>query len=262
MFHSLRRVLIVFSVLTLIILPSSGVVAAADNGQGKGPPILDRVVFVHYPKDLPAKGGLPGKPPTDGGDATKEWYKYSGIHWNISDIPVTYKVNILNYSTDFLDGIQAAFQEWEADSQSSIDFEYYGDFTGFPSSFQSGGTTNGTNEVGWVDISNQYPNAIAVTMIWYNSLTKEITEVDMAMNSYLPWAQSVISGDPDQASGVTGHYDVQNIATHEVGHWLMLGDLYNKPTMTQTMYGYGSLGEVSKRSLESGDLAGLRAIYP
>ncbi|MGI2336098.1 MAG: hypothetical protein ACRKGH_05585 [Dehalogenimonas sp.] len=253
-------ILIILAVLALST--GSVFVAATTDNPSKGPPTLDRVIFVHYPKDVPAKGGNPGKPPPDSGDTTKEWYKYSGIHWNATNIPVTYKVNISGYSNDFLAGVQAAFQAWEADDQSSIDFEYYGSFTGLPSSFLGGGAANGINEVGWVDISRQYSNAIAVTMIWYNPLTKEITEVDMAMNSVLPWAQSTISGDPDQASGVSGRYDVQNIATHEVGHWLMLGDLYNKPTMTQTMYGYGSLGEVSKRSLESGDLAGLRAIYP
>lgn len=262
MFSFTRRALIIFSILAIISLPLAGTVIAADNGQGKGPPVLDRVVFVHYPKDIPAKGGTPGKPPPDGGDTTKEWYKYSGIHWNTTEIPVTYKVNISDYSNTFLGGVNAAFQIWEDDDQSSIDFTYNGGFTGSPSSFLGNGTANGINEVGWVDISGQYTNAIAVTMIWYNSLTKEITEVDMAMNSDLPWAQSTIEGDPDQASGVSGCYDVQNIATHEVGHWLMLGDLYNKPTMAQTMYGYGSLGEVSKRSLESGDLAGLRAVYP
>ena len=41
----------------------------------------------------------------------------------------------------------------------------------------------------------------------------------------------------------------------------MLGDLYNKPAGNETMFGYGLKGELKKRSLESGDLAGLQTVY-
>jgi len=41
-----------------------------------------------------------------------------------------------------------------------------------------------------------------------------------------------------------------------------LGDLYNKPASTQTMYGISPEFELQKRSLESGDEAGIQAIYP
>jgi hypothetical protein len=55
--------------------------------------------------------------------------------------------------------------------------------------------------------------------------------------------------------------DLQNIATHEFGHWLVLNDLYKKPARQQTMYGYGAYAETKKRTLESGDIAGLETIY-
>ena len=55
--------------------------------------------------------------------------------------------------------------------------------------------------------------------------------------------------------------DLGTIATHEFGHWLLLEELYNKPAGDQTMYGYSTYGETSKQTLESGDIAGIEAIY-
>ena len=55
--------------------------------------------------------------------------------------------------------------------------------------------------------------------------------------------------------------DVQNIMTHEAGHWLMLLDLYDTGASEQTMYGYASDGELKAISLESGDIAGISAVY-
>ncbi|WP_048138926.1 matrixin family metalloprotease [Methanosarcina horonobensis] len=60
-------------------------------------------------------------------------------------------------------------------------------------------------------------------------------------------------------SGESGKYDVQNIDTHEFGHWLSLGDTSNTEA---TMYKYANLGETKKRSLTSDDIAGIRSIYP
>ena len=56
-------------------------------------------------------------------------------------------------------------------------------------------------------------------------------------------------------------YDVEDILTHEVGHWLMLNDLYNSSDQQLTMYGYGSLGELFKDSLGYGDVLGVKKIY-
>jgi hypothetical protein len=55
--------------------------------------------------------------------------------------------------------------------------------------------------------------------------------------------------------------DFLNIATHELGHGFGLGDLYQSKWSTQTMYGYADYGETMKRTLESGDIAGIQAIY-
>lgn len=110
-------------------------------------------------------------------------------------------------------------------------------------------------------MSGSFPNAIAVTRIWYGR-DKHSVEVDTAMNADLPWIQDAVEGEPDGQTSTEGHYDVQDIMTHEAGHWLMLGELYTKAASEQTMYGYGSTGELKARSLESGYTAGLRKICP
>ncbi len=251
----MKRFSVVLAICILLTTLAAAPVSAASNG----PPTLERATFVTYPKDMPAKPEKPG----GGGSTSTGLYKLSGYHWSAADAAnVEYVVNTNNQS--WLAGIEASFQTWEDDPGSFINFSYAGSTNLTPSSFVGAGTSNGINEVGWVNISSAYPNAIAVTMVWYNPATKLISEVDMAMNSGsgFDWTQNTISGNPNTSSGDSGTYDVQNIATHEVGHWLMLGDLYTGRTSAQTMYGYGAKGEVKKRSLESGDIAGIKAIYP
>ena len=56
--------------------------------------------------------------------------------------------------------------------------------------------------------------------------------------------------------------DVQNIATHELGHSLNLSDVYGTADQEKTMYGFGTTEETKKCTLEAEDMAGIRWIYP
>ena len=55
--------------------------------------------------------------------------------------------------------------------------------------------------------------------------------------------------------------DLQNIATHEFGHGAGLDDLYEDSCSEETMYGYAENGETKKRTLGSGDIAGIVELY-
>ena len=258
----MRRVVLTLLLAAALLLGLAGAAGASppQDNPGKGPQNLTKIVFIHYPKGVMAKGGIPGPPDGGGKDKPEKlWYDNTGWYWLLDAVQYVVEDDV---SDGFVAAIDAAFDEWEA-TGASIDFENAGVFDGVPSSYESD-TWNTANEVGWIHFSlyDLPSNAIAVTTVWVFTGTTVIAEVDMAMNDDLPWWQNVVSGDPDEADGLAGYYDVQSIATHEAGHWLMLGDLYNRPAREQTMYGYGATGEVKKRSLESGDVAGVLEIYP
>lgn len=90
---------------------------------------------------------------------------------------------------------------------------------------------------------------IAVAYIW--SISSEIVETDMKLNAYYEWS---LSGEP-------GKIDVQNIVTHEFGHWCGLADLYIDADYWLTMYGFSNYGETHKQTLGSGDILGLQEVY-
>lgn len=100
------------------------------------------------------------------------------------------------------------------------------------------------------------PNIIGVTIVWGifqgAPSKRQLLEWDMVFNEVdFAWSTS---GDLDKM-------DFENIATHELGHAIGLGDLYDSACGEQTMYGYASNGETKKRTLEVGDLTGIRSLY-
>jgi len=113
---------------------------------------------------------------------------------------------------------------------------------------------DGKNEVYFADIADN--NAIAITIVWGNfkgpAAGRELVEWDQVFDDVdYNWSST---GEP-------GRMDFENIATHELGHSVGLNDLYNSGCANETMYGYADYGETMKRSLEAGDIAGIKALY-
>jgi hypothetical protein len=110
------------------------------------------------------------------------------------------------------------------------------------------------NEVYFADIADR--NAIAITVVW------GIFRGPPSGRELVEWDQVYDDVDFDWSStGVAGKMDFENIATHELGHSVGLGDLYEGKCSQETMYGYATEGETKKRSLESGDIAGVKELY-
>lgn len=111
------------------------------------------------------------------------------------------------------------------------------------------------NEAYFADISD--PGVIAVTIVWGifggPPSTRELIEWDQVYDdvSY-DWSA--------ETSGVTGKMDFDNIATHELGHSVGMGDLYNS-CINETMYGFSSNVETKKRDLNAGDITGANNLY-
>ena len=110
------------------------------------------------------------------------------------------------------------------------------------------------NEVYFADIDHE--GAIAIAITW------GIFGGPPPFRELVEWDQIYDDVDFDwSATGEAGKMDFENIATHELGHSVGLGDLYTTECSEQTMYGYASYGETKKSTLEAGDIAGIQKLY-
>jgi len=261
-------------VLILVLIFGFLAVAPASASKTKNKEPVDRAVFIHYPKGFEnrpdvleqlkhVKPGINCPDPN-----TCQDYKYSGIHWPSTSIPITYVIDPNNRNNvspaDIQAAIEKGFATWSAAEPAItfIDNNPNNTITGNPTS-----SRDGLNSFLFRDISAQYPNALAVTFVWYTRFGKTIVETDTIFNDAYDWSYtdpaSVGSSGPygDYTNTGLSNYDVGNIATHEQGHWLMLNDLYNNRDSELTMYGYGAPGEMKKISLGLGDKLGIQKIY-
>ncbi len=98
-------------------------------------------------------------------------------------------------------------------------------------------------------------NAYAVTTVWHNTGTGEIYDVDMEINEGRgPY------GLCDATAGCTdGTVDLENVITHEAGHYFGMG--HTPDSTVATMYAISPPGEVIKRILKDDDIQGFCAAY-
>lgn len=92
------------------------------------------------------------------------------------------------------------------------------------------------------------PNEIALTFSHMRNGTREVVEVDIAINA----AHHRFGSDPDA-------FDLQNVLTHELGHALGLRHLHDEPQAT--MYPTITYGEQNKRALDRSDEEALLSLY-
>jgi MYXO-CTERM domain-containing protein len=97
-------------------------------------------------------------------------------------------------------------------------------------------------------------DAFAVTLVWNLVKTGEIVDADMLVNPTL--GVLTICGDSCPRNPVV--VDVQNVITHEAGHFLGLA---HSNVFDATMSSTAPVGETKKRSLDADDAEGLCAIY-
>lgn len=245
----LQKLFLIFLglVLTLFfsgLLAPTGVLAKNENIKLK--------VFVHYPKN-------PGKPlaasscdPTT--NAQVNDYLWAG--WQMPTAGMTYKINYGTKpknltNTQVYTATTSSFATWATADADQI-FNYAGATSVRAAKY------DGTNAILFKGVSG---SAIAITYVWYYPATGLLAEADTAFNKNYKWTFTPYTGSND-CGGVIGTYDLQNIGTHEFGHWIGLDDLYNASTRDLTMYGYGDTQELKKDSLGRGDISGVRAIAP
>jgi hypothetical protein len=198
---------------------------------------IGRIDFIHYAKPTGAV-----KPPK-----TTTCYKLMGISWK--SLPADYVINPVTgdrLDEEFVcDAISASAETWDdatsrelfADTYTIDDTAHYG-------------SRDGLNVIDFYPYGD--PNVIAVTSVFYFRPTREIVEFDIRFNEVWMWGKAEDSGD---------QMDVQNIATHEMGHAVGLADLYTDSCREVTMFGYSAYDETKKRDLEPQDIIGIQKIY-
>lgn len=207
-------------------------------------PVLESVTFVHY-RDGSVKSDFAAK--------TRPVTCYSFIS---KGAKLTEIENVLVNSTgsgmieaDVLNNVVAGMNEWDGHTSAAIwgnaSLDYTADFDS---------VADGRNELSFGLYGD--PNVIAVTRIWgiFGGLpaARRIDQFDILFNVSYRWGDALVSGNAVM--------DLLNIATHEIGHGVGLGDLYNACT-SETMYGYSNYGEIQKRDLNIGDVQGLQKLY-
>jgi hypothetical protein len=174
-------------------------------------------------------------------------YKLS-INKGKTAIPVTlvvYTENDDGLQSDFvMSAITSAAASWDAATSAALVSSVVKG-TGTPSV-----ALNGENSVFFGDYSEA--GVIAVASYWYNRATRQIVECDIIFDTDFQW------GD---ATADATLMDLQNIATHELGHFFNLADIYDASKSYLTMYGYSSEGDIEKRTLEAGDIAGIQKVF-
>ncbi len=165
--------------------------------------------------------------------------------------PATYPSNLSAASVE--SAIDAAFATWETGTDAGDRFA-----KGLTTSAR-GGKRDGVNAISWGGANG----AVAVAYTWTNSSTGQVVEEDLVFSKAFAWSTNgTLSEDPgaaaDDCAGAAEAFDVQAIATHELGHWLRLGHPSNN---RQSMYGFVSYRELYKRSLGAGDVGGANERY-
>jgi len=229
----------IIAMLALIVFASIAVAQPSNfDGGGLYTPVIEKYVFIHYKKDFAKDTNAP---------AAKDvsCFKLMGVKW--ASLPVNYVINPSNpqnlLESFITSAIYSSAEEWDAHTSK----ELFGTYTVEQSAVA--GVQNYKNEMSWGDYPQQ--GVIAVTYTWATKVKKQIVEFDVLFDTDWAW------GDGATASVM----DLQNIATHEIGHGIGLSDLYSSRCGEVTMYGYSDFGETKKRTLEPADIAGLQKIY-
>lgn len=259
------RILVVFFATLLLLVSSASVLAQKPDDAGASniperngdypdpdhPGVRVRV-FVHEPKS--ARGTETSNPVLVCTDLNSSAVT-GPTGWKLPTGTWTYQLNVSSVpstigSANFVTLADNAFDAWQA-SQATVTFRKGADTS------INRKALDFKNIVTWGRTSG---DALAVTYTWYYTATKIVADVDTIFNKKFAWSWTNPSAN--LCSLYNNRYDAQNILTHETGHWMGLNDHYTSDYQDNTMFGYGSPGELKKNTLTIGDINGVKAIYP
>ena len=238
-------------VISLILMIAFSALAIQKHASARNDEVKLKV-FVHYPNPHGKPAAVSSCTPTTNDQVAD----YGLAGWHMPTSGATYKINYstkpsnLN-NTQVYNAVSTSFVTWTTADAKQI-FQYGGATTAQNAKY------DGTNAILWKPITR---SAIAITYVWYYTSSGQLAESDTVFNKIYKWSYTPYNGTND-CGGISGTYDLQNIGTHEFGHWIGLDDLYNTIDKDLTMYGYGEVAELKKDTLGQGDILGVNNIQP
>ena len=184
------------------------------------------------------------------------------LRW--AQLPIRYFVSDAGVpgvtASQFRDAVGRAFQTWHSVPSAAVDFSFVG-FTGAEPGDQDNASTLGFS------YRPDLERTLAVTNYLVDTRTGELLESDIFFNSSFSWSVA--------DAGERGKYDVQSLATHEIGHFIGLGHSAIGETTLDSgghhrLIAAGTVmfpiafaaGDISTRQLRADDIAGVSDLYP
>ena len=163
-------------------------------------------------------------------------------------------------AAQFQTAVAAGFATWEAVPTASVAFQFVGFASAAP--FDD----DGISTFGF-DAQPDLDRVLGATSFVVDRLTGEIVESDVFFNSIFTWSTA--------AAGDASRFDLQSVATHEIGHFVGLGhsaigETEIRPDGGRRVIASGAVmfpislgrGTTADRTLQPDDIAGVSDLYP
>ncbi|MFC1645373.1 matrixin family metalloprotease [Patescibacteria group bacterium] len=229
----------------------SNVISLGESIDPQSGKIVEGYAIIHRKDEKAKPNWVKDKAPKDV-DSTCYEFLAKGTKWKTLEDWVVNPSNVAGLDENYVLGnLGVDISKWEAAAGRDILGSGSMDYN---TTISDLGSMDSRNAVYFANIADT--NAIAVTYIWgiFGGAPSKrmLVEWDQVYDD-VKFAWSSI--------GSLTAMDFESIATHELGHSVGMGDLYESGCGEQTMYGYASEGETKKRTLEPGDVLGISSLY-